>query len=161
MRTNLEDSEQIVASLPQIWGTILGLAGFFHKSKEGILVLTTKNLIFVPRYLFITAKEKEKYFGDDKANVTQVLNYNESDLDEDLTQNPKSWIIDLNSIMDVSNVIIRKVNFLRVTFKENNKEKKYDFATSRTITNYPQRQPLLFYSLDWSSWITLIRSYLP
>ncbi len=160
MRANLEDSEHIVASLPQIWGSILGWAGFFHKSKEGILVLTDKNLIFVPRYLFITAKEKESYFGKDKANVTKVVNYNESDLDEDLTQNPKSWIIHLNSIVDASSVTIRKVNFLRVTFNDKGKEKKYDFATSRTIVNYPQRQPLQFYSLDWSSWITLIRSYL-
>ena len=160
MRENLEEEEYIIASLPQIWGIALGLRGFFHKNKEGILVLTNKNVIFVPRYIWITAKEKERYFEDDRASIGKMANYNESDLDEDLTENPKSWIMPLDSIKDVISITTRKVDFLRITFTEKGKEKMYDFGITKTVTNYPYRQPLVFKNLDWSLWIGLISSKL-
>ncbi|MDE1766528.1 MAG: hypothetical protein KGI27_09720 [Thaumarchaeota archaeon] len=160
MRINLDEDEQIVASLPKIWGIALGLAGFFHKSKEGVLALTNKNLIFVPHYLYITPKEREKYFGDDKARVLKLANYSEADLDEDVSKNSKSWIIPFNSIIKAESVTSRKVNFLRVTFKdEKNRIKKYEFAITRAVINYPQRQPLTYYSLDWTEWVNLINSH--
>jgi hypothetical protein len=161
LRVNLDEDEQIIASLPKIWGIALGLAGFFHKSKEGVLALTNKNVIFAPHYLFITSKEQETYFGEDKARVAKLRNYSEADLDEDISKSSKSWIIPLNSIVNVESVTSRKVNFLRITFKaEKNKIKKYDFAITRAVINYPQRQPLMYYSLDWSAWISLIKSYI-
>ena len=160
MPENLEEDEHIISSLPQIWGIALGLSGFFHKNKEGILFLKKKKVIFVPRYIWITAKEKERYFADDKASIGKISNYNESDLDEDLTENPKSWIIPLNSVIDVKSITTRKVDFLRITFTEKGKEKKYDFGITKTVTNYPYRQPLVFKNLDWSLWIGLIVSKL-
>ncbi len=161
MRVNLEDEEYIVASLPKMWGIALGLAGFFHKSKEGVLALTNKNLIFVPHYLYITPREREKYFGDDKARVLKLANYSEADLDEDISKNSKNLMIPLNSIVKAESVTTRKVNFLRVTFKDQkNRLKKYEFAITRSVINYPQRQPLMYYSLDWTDWVNLINSYL-
>ncbi|MDC8452967.1 MAG: hypothetical protein LV477_08675 [Candidatus Nitrosotalea sp.] len=160
MRENLKDDESIIASLPQIWGIALGLRGFFHKNKEGILILTNKNVIFVPRYIWITGKEKERYFADDKASIGKLSDYNEQDLDEDLTENPKSWIIPLDTIIDVKSITTRNVNFLRVTFTEKGKQKMYDFGITKTVTNYPYRQPLVFKNLDWSLWIGLITSKL-
>ena len=109
---NLEEGEHIIASLPQIWGIALGLRGFFHKSKEGILALTNKNLIFVPRYIWITAKEKERYFEDDKARIGRISDYNESDLDEDLTEYQKSWIMPLGSITDVKTITTKDIEQL-------------------------------------------------
>ncbi len=161
MRVNLDEDEHIIASLPKIWGIALGLAGFFHKSKEGVLALTNKNVIFAPHYLYITPKEQQTYFGEDKARVVKLRNYAESDLDEDISKSSKSWVIPLNSIVDATSVTSRKVNFLRISFKdEKNKVKKYDFAITRSVINYPQRQPLMYYSLDWSEWVSLIKSYL-
>jgi hypothetical protein len=160
VRENLEDQEEILASLPQIWGIMLGLRGFFYKNKEGILVLTNKKLIFVPRYLSITPKEKERYFENEKAQKSKISDYRESDLDEDITENPKSWVIPLESITDVRTITARKVDFLRVTFSEDGKEKKYDFGISKTVANYPSRQPLVFKNLDWSLWVGLIKANL-
>ena len=157
---NLEEGEHIISSLPQIWGIALGLRGFFHKSKEGILALTNKNLIFVPRYIWITAKEKERYFEDDRARIGKISDYNESDLDEDLTEHQKSWVIPLGAITDVITITTRKVDFLRITFTKKGKERKYDFGITKTVTNYPYRQPLVFKNLDWSLWIGLIMSNL-
>jgi hypothetical protein len=161
MRVNLEEEEYIIASLPKLWGIALGLAGFFHKSKEGVLALTNKNIIFVPHYLYITPKERDRYFGDDKAKVGKLAHYSEADLDEDISKNSKSWIIPLSSVMDVESVTSRKVNFLRITFKdEKNRVKKYEFGITRSVINYPQRQPLMYYSVDWSEWVNLIKSYI-
>ena len=158
MRENLKETEYIIASLPQIWGMILGFRGFFYKTKEGVLVLTNKNLIFVPRYLFITPKEKEKHFGEDKVRIAKITDYDENYLDEDLTENPKSWIIPLDSIKDVKSVIARKVNFLRITFNDKGKTKEYEFGITKTVTNYPYRQPLVFKNINWNLWIDLIKS---
>ena len=87
MRVNLDEEEQIIASLPKIWGIALGLAGFFHKSKEGVLALTNRNLIFVPHYLYITPFERDKFFGDDMSTVGKLANNTEVDLVEDISKN--------------------------------------------------------------------------
>ena len=161
MRKILVEDETIIASLPQIWEIALGLKGFFHKNKEGILALTDKNLIFVPRFLFITPKEKERYFGDDRAKIEKIADYTESDLDEDLSENSsKSLVIPLRAIRDVKITTSRKVNFLRVTYMEKEKERNYEFGISKTVTSYPQRQPLVFKNMDWSLWVGLIQSHL-
>jgi hypothetical protein len=160
MRVNLEEDEHIIATLPKIWGIALGLMGFFNKSKEGILVLTNKNIMFIPQYLYVSPKEREKYFGGDKAKVTQLVGYSETQLDEDISEKPKSWIIPLKSVIDVESVRMRKVNFLRVKFSNSGKKKAYDFVIAKSVTNYPQRQPLIFSDLDWGAWIDLIKLYL-
>ena len=160
MKENLEEGEHIIASLPQIWGIASGLRGFFHKNKEGILAVTNKNVIFIPRYIWITTKEKERYFEDDKARIGRIADYNESDLNQDLTEYPKSWIMPIDSITDVRTITTRKVDFLRITSTEKGKQKQYDFGITKTVTNYPFRQPLVFKNLDWSLWIGLIKSNL-
>ena len=158
MRINLEEDEHMVAALPKIWAIVLGLLGFFNKSKEGILVLTNKNLIFVPRYLYVSPKERKKYFGEDKVKVTQLWDYSETQLDEDISENSKSWAMPLESIIDITQVTLRKVNFMRIKFSSNGKEKAYDFGIAKSVTNYPIRQPLLFYNVDWIAWIDLLKS---
>ena len=160
MRINIESDEHIVASLPKVWGNEVGFMGFFKKNKEGILVLTNKKIIFVPKWIPVTPKEREKFFGGDEARVTVIDRYSESDLDEDISEQPKSLLLPLESIANVENVKLRKVNFLRVKCMIDGKTKTYDFGIAKSVTNYPIRQPLLFYSLDWSAWIRLIKSYL-
>jgi hypothetical protein len=160
MRINLQEDEHLVATLPKVWGIELGLMGFFKKSKEGILVLTNKNIIFIPQYLFVSPKERERYFGEDKARVAQLVGYSETQLDEDISNHPQSWMIPLKSVIDVESVSIRKVNFLRIRFSTDGKKKACDFGIAKSVTNYPQRQPLAFYNLDWSAWIKLIKSYM-
>src|SRR5690348_18267515 len=86
MRVNLDEDEHMVAALPKIWAIALGFRGFFNKNKEGILVLTNKNLIFVSRYLYVSPKEREKYFGEDKVKVAQLWDYSETQLDEDISE---------------------------------------------------------------------------
>ena len=160
MRVNLEEDEHIIAALTKTWAIALGLMGIFNKSKEGILALTNKNLIFVPRYLYVSPKEREKYFGEDKVKVTQLWDYSETQLDEDISENSKSWILSLESIIDATQVTLRKVNFMRIKSSSNKKEKSYDFGIAKSVTNYPIRQPLLYYSVDWTAWIDLLKLHI-
>ena len=160
MRKNIDIDEHIIASLPKVWSNEVGISGFFSKSREGILVLTNKNIFFVPQYLYITPKEMPKYYGQDEAKVTQIDGYSETQLDEDLSEKSKSLIIDLKSITNVEGVLVRKVHFLRVKFRIENKIKAYDFGIAKSVTNYPIRQPLMFYSIDWEQWVRLIKSYI-
>ena len=160
MRINIDSDEHIVASLPKVWGNEVGFMGFFKKSKEGTLVLTNKKIVFVPKWVHVTPKEREKFFGGDEAKITVIDGYSESELDEDISEKPKSLLLPLESIVNVENVQLRKVNFLRVRCVIDGKTKTYDFGIAKSVTNYPIRQPLLFYSLDWGAWIRLIKSYL-
>jgi len=160
MRVNLELDEHIVAALPKVWRNKVGFEGFFSKSKEGLLVLTDRSLIFVPQYTYLTPKEVEKYFGQDEAKFTQISGYSETQLDEDISQHQDSLMIPLNSVVDVGSVNLRKVNFLRIKFKtDKNKTKTYDFGITKSVTNYPIRQPLIFYNLDWGAWIKNLKAY--
>lgn len=160
MRINVESDERIVASLPKVWQNEVGFMGFFSKSREGLLVLTNKKIVFAPQFFFVTSKERDKYYGEDKVKVTQIKGYSETQLDEDITKNQKSLLIPLKSIVSVESVVLRKVNFLRIKFTTENKTKTYDFGIAKSVTNYPIRQPLLFYSVDWTEWINLIKTFL-
>jgi hypothetical protein len=162
MRINIDLDEHIVASLPKIWGNELGFVGLFKKTKEGILALTNKKIIFIPEWVGVTEKEREKkYFTEDQAKVTRIDGYSEAQLDEDVSKYSKSVLVPLESVISVDSVKMRKVNFLRIKFHANGKIKSYDFGLAKTLTNYPIRQPLQYYSLDWGDWIKLIKAYLP
>lgn len=162
MRVNLDLDEHIIATLPKIWGNELGFMGFFNKSKEGILVLTNKQIIFIPEWVFITPKERrQKYFSDDQAKVTRIEGFLEAQLDEDISKYSKSLLVPLESVISVDSVTLRKINFLRIKFRPKDKTRTYDFGLAKTLTNYPIRQPLQFYSLDWGAWIKLIKAYMP
>jgi hypothetical protein len=162
MRVNIDLDEHIIASLPKVWGNELGFVGFFNKSKEGILALTNKKIIFIPEWVFVTPKERQqKYFTEDQAKVTRIDGYSEAQLDEDISKYSKSVLMPLESVVSVESVILRKVNFLRIKYNANGKTRAYDFGLAKTLTNYPIRQPLQFYNLDWGAWIKLIKAYLP
>jgi len=162
MRVNIDLDEHIVASLPKIWGNELGFIGLFKKTKEGILALTNKKIIFIPEWVGVTQKEREKkYFSEDQAKVTRIDGYSEVQLDEDVTKYSKSVLVPLESVISVENVELRKVNFLRIIFNAKGKTRTWDFGLAKTLTNYPIRQPLQYYSLDWGAWIKLIKAYLP
>lgn len=160
MRINIESDEHIVASLPKVWQNEVGFMGFFSKSREGLLILTNKKIVFVPQFFFATSKERERYYGEDKVKITQIKGYSETQLDEDITKNEKSLLIPLRSVASVASVTMRKVNFLRIKFTIDSKTKTYDFGITKSVTNYPLRQPLLFYNVDWTEWINLIKSFL-
>ena len=159
MRINIDLGEHIVASLPKVWGNELGVIGFFSKSKEGILHLTDKKLIFFARYTHLTAKEMNKYYGGDEAKLAKIDGYTETQLDEDIEAS-KSLLMPLNAVVSVESVALRKVNFLRVKYKSGNRIKGYDFGITKSVTNYPMRQPLLFYSINWDAWVRAIKAYL-
>ena len=91
--------------------------------------------------------------------VTQLWDYSETQLDEDISQNTKSWIMPLEAIIDVSQITLRKVNFMRIKFSKDGKEKMYDFVIAKSVTNYPIRQPLLYYSVDWTAWMDLLKPH--
>jgi hypothetical protein len=162
MRVNIDLDEHIVATLPKIWGNELGFIGLFKKTKEGILALTNKKIIFIPEWVGVTQKEREKkYFTEDQAKVTRIDGYSEAQLDEDVTKYSKSVLVPLESVVSVDSVMLRKVNFLRIKFNDKGKTRTCDFGLAKTLTNYPIRQPLQYYSLDWGAWIKLIKAYLP
>jgi len=162
MRVNIDLDEHIVAALPKVWGFELGFMALFKKTKEGILFLTNKQIIFIPEWMYVTPREREqKYFTGDEARVTRIDGYSEAQLDEDIAKYSRSLLVPLESVTDVGSVKLRKVNLLRIKFKDKAKLETYDFGLAKTLMNYPIRQPLQLYDLNWTAWIKLIKAYLP
>jgi hypothetical protein len=162
MRVNLEDDEYIVASMPKVWINETGLLGYLKRSKEGILTLTNKNLIFVPKRVLVTKDEMSRFvdFQGKVVKVTRIKGYSEKNLDEDILNNQDSILILLDAIIEAKEVKIRKSSFLRVSFMgDERRVKAYDFGIAESITNYPIRQPLLFYNISWEPWTRLIYAY--
>ncbi|MEM1951555.1 MAG: hypothetical protein QW181_06195 [Candidatus Nitrosocaldus sp.] len=161
MRVNLDD-EYIIAILPKVWLSETGLAGLLKRSKEGILALTNKRLVFVARHMVVTRDEMSRYIDLEEriVRVSNMKGYSEKDLDEDISNNGKdSVLIPFMSIIDVREVKVRRSRFLRVKFMYDDKSKTYDYGIAESITNYPIRQPLLFYDISWEPWIRLINAY--
>lgn len=162
MRVNLDDDEYIIAILPKVWLSETGLAGLLKRSKEGILALTNKRLVFVARHMVVTRDEMSRYIDLEEriVRVSNMKGYSEKDLDEDISNNGKdSVLIPFMSIIDVREVKVRRSRFLRVKFMYDDKSKTYDYGIAESITNYPIRQPLLFYDISWEPWIRLINAY--
>ncbi|MEM4317945.1 MAG: hypothetical protein QXZ15_06870 [Candidatus Nitrosocaldaceae archaeon] len=162
MRVNLDDDEYIIAILPKVWLSETGLAGLLKRSKEGILALTNKRLVFVARHMVVTRDEMSRYIDLEEriVRVSNMTGYSEKDLDEDISNNGKdSVLIPFMSIIDVREVKVRRSRFLRVKFMYDDKSKTYDYGIAESITNYPIRQPLLFYDISWEPWIRLINAY--
>ncbi|MFQ5969992.1 MAG: hypothetical protein ACE5J2_05820 [Nitrososphaerales archaeon] len=160
MTINLERDEHIIAGLPKVWVNELGFMGLLKKSREGILVLTNQKIIFVAKWFNVTPRERPKYFDKGEVRVTRIDGYSESELDEDISDNPKTTIIPLESIVDVESAELRKVNFLRIKFRTDGKTKTYDFGLAKTMTSYPVRQPLQYLDINWGPWIRLINAYM-
>ncbi len=163
MRVNLEDDEYIVASMPKVWINETGLLGYLKRSKEGILTLTNKNLIFVPKRVSITKDEMSRFIDlqENIVKVVKIKGYSENSLDEDILNNQDSILIPLNTILEAKGVKSRKSSFLRVSFRKDERRiKTYDYGIAESITNYPVRQPLLFYNISWEPWIRLIYAYI-
>ncbi|MEO9365966.1 MULTISPECIES: hypothetical protein [Candidatus Nitrosocaldus] len=162
MRVNLDDDEHIIAILPKVWLNETGLLGLLKRSKEGILAMTNKSLVFVAKRMVVTRDEISRYIDLDEriVKVSNIKGYSERDLDEDISNEKDSVLIPLISIIDVREVKVRRSKFLRVTFITNDgKSKTYDYGIAESITSYPIRQPLLFYDISWEPWIRLINAY--
>ena len=156
----MEAEEKIQAHVLSIWRE--GRGFFSGKGREGMLVLTNKNLCFIKK-----TEAPMKWWGAIRTRqIVRLLQskdvmivedgYGEENLREDL-ENKKNQKISFNNILSIESKekVWGSVLFLDVI--EGGKEKKLQFSVVQDWVKYPISAPTKFLKVDWSEFVKYIK----
>jgi len=156
----VEAEEKIQAHVLSIWRE--GRGFFSGKGREGMLILTNKNLCFIKK-----TEAPMKWGGAIRTRqIVRLLQskdvmivedgYGEESLKEDL-ENKKNQKISFNNILyiEVKEKVWGSVLFLDVM--EDGKEKKFQFSIVQDWVKYPISAPMKYLKVDWSGFVKYIQ----
>ena len=156
----MEAEEKIQAHVLSIWKESRGF--FSGKGKEGMLILTNKNLCFISK-----TEAGMRWWGAIRTRqVVRLLQskdvmivedgYDLEKLKTDL-ENKKNQKISFNNILqiEVKEKIWGSVLFLDII--EGGKEKKFQFSIVQDWVKYPLSAPTKFLKVDWSGFVKYIK----
>ena len=156
----MEAEEKIQAHVLSIWKESRGF--FSGKGKEGMLILTDKNLCFISK-----TEAGMRWWGAIRTRqVVRLLQskdvmivedgYDLEKLEIDL-ENKKNQKISFNNILqiEVKEKIWGSVLFLDII--EDGKEKKFQFSIVQDWVKYPLSAPTKFLKVDWSGFVKYIK----
>ena len=156
----MEAEEKIQAHVLSIWKESRGF--FSGKGKEGMLILTDKNLCFISK-----TEAGMRWWGAIRTRqVVRLLQskdvmivedgYDLEKLEIDL-ENKKNQKISFNNILqiEVKEKIWGSVLFLDII--EGGKEKKFQFSIVQDWVKYPLSAPTKFLKVDWSGFVKYIK----
>ena len=156
----MEAEEKIQAHVLSVWKESREF--FSGKGKEGMLVLTNKNLCFISK-----TEAGMRWWGAIRTRqVVRLLQskdvmivedgYDLEKLEIDL-ENKKNQKISFNNILqiEVKEKIWGSVLFLDII--EGGKEKKFQFSIVQDWVKYPLSAPTKFLKVDWSGFVKYIK----
>ena len=156
----MEAEEKVQAHVLSIWKESRGF--FSGKGKEGMLILTDKNLCFISK-----TEAGMRWWGAIRTRqVVRLLQskdvmivedgYDLEKLEIDL-ENKKNQKISFNNILqiEVKEKIWGSVLFLDII--EGGKEKKFQFSIVQDWVKYPLSAPTKFLKVDWSGFVKYIK----
>jgi len=156
----VEAEEKIQAHVLSIWRE--GRGFFSGKGREGMLVLTNKQLCFIKK-----TEAPMKWWGAIRTRqivrLLQTKNvmvaedgYGEENLREDL-ENKKNQKISFNNILSIESKekVWGSVLFLDII--EDGKEKKFQFSVVQDWVKYPISAPMKYLKVDWSRFVKYIQ----
>jgi len=156
----VEAEEKIQAHVLSIWRESRGF--FSGKGREGMLILTNKNLCFIKK-----TEAPMKWWGAIRTRqivrLLQTKNvmvaedgYGEENLREDL-ENKKNQKISFNNILSIESKekVWGSVLFLDII--EDGKENKLQFSVVQDWVKYPISAPTKFLKVDWSEFVKYIK----
>jgi len=156
----MEEEEKIQAHVLSVWKENRGF--FSGKGKEGMLVLTNKQLYFISK-----TEAGIKWWGAIRTRqVVRLLQFKDvmivedgyglEKLREDL-ENKKNQEISFNNILqiEVKEKIWGSVLFLDII--EDGKEKKFQYSIVQDWVKYPLSAPTKFLKVDWSKFVKYIK----
>ena len=156
----MEMDEKIQAHVLSIWKESRGF--FSGKGREGMLILTNKNLCFVKK-----TEAAMRWWGAIRTRqIVRLLQskdvmivedgYNEEHLRVDL-ENKKNQKISFNNILyvELKEKVWGSVLYLDVI--EGGKEKKFQFSVVQDWVKYPLSAPTKFLKVDWTGLVKYIK----
>ena len=156
----MEEEEKIQAHVLSVWKENRGF--FSGKGKEGMLVLTNKQLYFISK-----TEAGIKWWGAIRTRqVVRLLQFKDvmivedgyglEKLRDDL-ENKKNQKISFNNILqiEVKEKIWGSVLFLDII--EDGEEKKFQYSIVQDWVKYPLSAPTKFLKVDWSRFVKYIK----
>ena len=156
----MESEEKIQAHVLSVWKESRGLFG--GKGKEGMLILTSKRLLFIKK-----TEAGIKWWGAVRTRQTVRLlqskdvmvvedGYGEEKLKIDL-ENKKNQKIGFNNILSVESKEKVWGSILFLDIIEGGKEMKLQFSIVQDWVKYPLSAPTKFLKVDWSGFVKYIK----
>jgi len=156
----MEIDEKIQAHVLSIWKESRGF--FSGKGREGMLILTNKNLCFVKK-----TEAAMRWWGAIRTRqIVRLLQskdvmivedgYNEENLRVDL-ENKKNQKISFNNILYIESKEKVWGSVLYLDVIEGEKEKKFQFSVVQDWVKYPLSAPTKFLKVDWSGFVKYIK----
>jgi hypothetical protein len=156
----LDWNEQIKAHLMWIWG---GEDGFMKRKREGMLVATEKNLIFITktnmsyRVHHVHSERQLIRLKENKNVFLPVEGYGITELRNDVKKSNQNIVFPFSQISDMYFLEKRWGTELKIKANIENKHKNYNFAIVKGWVKYPAKDPLQFQHVDWNPIITLYK----
>ena len=156
----MEEEEKIQAHVLSVWKE--GRGFFSGKGKEGMLILTNKQLYFISK-----TEAGIKWWGAIRTRqVVRLLQFKDVMIVEDGygleklrmdLENKKNQEISFNNILqiEVKEKIWGSVLFLDII--EGGKEKKFQYSIVQDWVKYPLSAPTKFLKVDWSRFVKYIK----
>ena len=157
----LEWNEQIKAHLMWVWG---GEDGFMKSKKEGMLVVTEKNLTFITKTIMsyriheVHSQRQLLRFKENKNVFLPVEGYGITELRNDLEKSDQNIVFPFSQILDMYFLEKRWGSELKIKTNIGNKQKNYNFAIVKGWVKYPAKDPVQFQHVDWNPIITLYKT---
>ena len=156
----MDSDEKIQAHILSVWRE--GKKLFSVLAKEGMLFLTDRHLMFVPK-----TEAKLKWWQ--AATQRQVLTllksndvmlrhdgYDEEQLRIDL-ENEKNMEISFDDVLNIESKKKAEGAVLSLEFVKNGKKEKYDFTVVRDWVRYPLKAPMKYMDVDWSPLVQFVK----
>ena len=155
----MDTDEKIHAHLLSVWRKQKKFISF---GKEGMLFLTDRHLMFVPK---TEAKMKWWQSATQRQAVTLLRSkdvmirldgYEEKDLRLDL-ENEKNFEVDFDNILNAESEEKVWGSVLNLELSENGVRKKYQHSIVLDWVKYPAKDPTKFMKVDWSPFVKFIK----
>ena len=153
--------EQVKAHLFWIWWE---QEGFMKRGKECMLVITDKRLAIITKtemssrmhHTYSLRQNNRFEAGDNYFRPAE--GYKVEQLEKDLDKSPDNIEILFRQIMDVTSEDKRWGTLLKVKINLGDTSKIYKFSIVKGWVKYPAKDPLQFQKVDWTPFITLVKT---
>ena len=156
----MQADEKIRAHLVSVWREARKF--FSIGGKEGMLVLTDRHLMFLPkteaRMKWWQAIRQRQVLSFLRSKNTMIVHdgYTEENLVEDLA-NEKNLELSFDDILEISYEEKDWGSVLFLEYSKDGRREAYQYSVAQDWVKYPVKEPTKYMKVDWEPFVRFIR----
>lgn len=156
----MHPDERIQAHLVSVWREARKF--FSIGGKEGMLVLTDRHLMFLPKteakMKWWQAIRQRQVLSFLRSKNTMIVHdgYTEKSLMEDL-ENEKNLELSFDDILDISYEEKEWGSVLLLEYSMDGRQEAYQYSVAQDWVKYPVKEPTKFMKVDWGPFVQFIK----